>query len=121
MSPTQWILPKNHEEIYRAIAGAVPGGLSIISEAPLTTVMELMVRAKTREVIVHFVNFDRGKSLAPFAVDVKNQFPSSVKTVACYSPDADDPVNLDFNESGGRAKFTVPATRVYAMIVIAYA
>jgi hypothetical protein len=120
MSPTQWVLPKNHEEIYQAIAGALPGGLSITSVAPLTTVMELMVRGKTRETIVHFVNFDRKKILSAFAMDVKNQFPSAVKTVAYYSPDADDPVNLSFQESGDRAKFTVPPTRVYAMVVIGY-
>jgi hypothetical protein len=119
MDPKQWVLPKNHEEIYQAIASALPNGLSITSQAPLTTVMELLVRAKTRETIVHFVNFDRNKGLAPFAVDVKNQFPSPVKRVVCYSADANDPVNLSFRESGGRARFTVPATNMYAMIVIA--
>jgi hypothetical protein len=118
MDPKQWVLPRNHEEIYQAIAGALPDGLSMRSEAPLTTVMELAVRARTLETIVHFVNFDRKNRLAPFAVDVKNQFPLPVKSVACYSADADDAVNLSFQESGGRVRFTVPATKVYAMVVI---
>jgi hypothetical protein len=118
MVPTQWVLPKNHEEIYRAVVGALPNGLSITSQAPLTTVMELLVRAKTREMIVHFVNFNRKEGLTPFAVEVKNQFPSPVKTVAYYSADADEPAHLSFQEIGGRTRFTVPATKVYAMIVI---
>jgi len=42
MSPAQWVLPKNHQEIYDAIAGGLPEGLSITTQAPLTTVMELL-------------------------------------------------------------------------------
>ena len=118
MAPPQWVLPKNHREIYQTIATAMPHGLSITTDAPLTTVTELLVRPTTRETIVHFVNFDRKNTLAPFAVDIRNQFPSPVKSVACYSADADDPVILPFQEAAGRAKFTVPATKVYAMIVI---
>ena len=67
MSPAQWVLPKNHQEIYDAIAGGLPKGLSITTEAPLTTVMELLTRPKTRETIVHF-NFDGRNKLAPFTV-----------------------------------------------------
>jgi len=121
MDPKQWVLPKNHGEIYQAIVGALPYGLSVISGAPATAVMELVVRAKTRETIVHFVNFDRGKELEGFAVDVKSQFSSAVKSVAWYSADLDDPVKLDFHVSGERVKFMVPATKVYTMIVVACA
>jgi hypothetical protein len=121
LDPRQWVLPKNHAEIYKAIADALPTGLSITSDAPLTTVMELLVRAKTQETIVHFTNFDKKKPLAAFAVDVRRQFSAPVKTVACYSPDADDPVNLPFEQTDLRVKFTVPATKVYAMVVIACA
>jgi hypothetical protein len=119
LAPAQWVLPKNHAEIAQAITASLPSGPSITCDAPLTTVMELLVRPATRETIVHFVNFDRKKPLTPFAVDVKNQFTSPVQTVTCYSPDADDPALLDFQETAGRVKFTVPATKVYAMIVIA--
>jgi hypothetical protein len=118
MVPAQWVLPKNHQEIYKTIAGSLPNGLSITSQAPLTTVMELLVRAKSRQTIVHLVNFDRKNAPAPFAVEVENQFPAPVTSVACYSADANDPANLDFQQSGGRVRFTVPATRVYSMIVI---
>jgi hypothetical protein len=121
MAPPQWVLPKNHMAIFQTIAGALPNGPSITTDAPLTTVMELLVRAKTQETIVHFINFDRKKPPAPFAADVKNQFPSPVKTVVCYTADADDPVNLSFQEAAGRVKFTVPASRVYSMIVMACA
>jgi hypothetical protein len=118
MDPAQWVLPKNHQEIYQAIAGNLRGGLSMTSNAPLTAVMELLVRAKSQETIVHVVNFDRKKGLSPIDMDVKNQFPSPVKTVACYSPEGDDPINLSFQETGGRVKFTAPAAKAYAMIVM---
>ena len=120
MSPAQWVLPKNHQAIYDAITGALPRGLSLTSEAPLTTVAELLTRAETHETLVHFVNFDRQHPLAPFKVTVRNQFPGRVKSVTCFSPDADDPVPLKFEATGDSVSFTVPAMRIYSMIVIAH-
>jgi hypothetical protein len=49
---------------------------------------------------------------------VKKQYAGKVKSVTCFSPDADDPVRLDFQESGGRVSFTVPTMRIYSMIVV---
>jgi Beta-galactosidase len=121
MSPPQWVLPKNHQEIYTAIVNNLPRQLSITTKAPLTTVLELLKRPETRESIVHFVNFDRQNPLAPFPVTLQKQYSSSVKSVTCFSPHADDPQPLRFQESGGQVRFTVPRTQLYAMIVIAHA
>lgn len=118
MSPPEWVLPKNHQEIYDAIAGGLPRGLSLKSDAPLTTVAELLTRPETRETIVHFVNFDRQHPLAPFKVTVRNQFAGKVKSVTCFSPDADDPQPLKFETAGDDVTFTAPAMRIYSMIVI---
>jgi hypothetical protein len=118
MNPPQWVLPKNHEEIYKAVADSLPKGLSLTTEAPLTTVMELLTREKSQETIAHFVNFEPKKRAGPFAVIVKKQFPAAVKQVACYSPETDEPVKLEFSEAGGTVKFTVPAMGVYAMVVL---
>jgi len=120
MDPKQWVLPKNHAEIYQTIAGSLPNGLSITTKAPLTTVMEMLVRAESRETIVHFINFDLKKPLAPFEADVRNQFPAKVATVACYSAGTDDPVNLPFQTAGDRVRFTVPSMKVYSMVVIGH-
>jgi hypothetical protein len=120
MSPPQWVLPKNHQEIYDAIAGTLPRGLSLTSEAPLTTVAELLTRAETHETLVHFVNFDRQHPLSPFKVTVRNQFAGNVKSVTCFSPDADDPVPLNFEATGDSVSFTMPAMRIYSMVVIAH-
>jgi hypothetical protein len=38
--------------------------------------------------------------------------------VACFSPDADEPVSLKFEETAGRVSFVAPAMRLYSMIVI---
>ena len=119
MSPAQWVLPSNHAEIYRAIADGVRGGLSVQTEAPLTTVVEVTNRAATRETLVHFVNFDRQHKLAPFAASVRRQYGSRVKSVAYLSPDADEPQPVEFREVDGRVNFTVPATRIYGLVVIA--
>jgi hypothetical protein len=120
MSPAQWVLPKNHQEIYQTIADGLPKGLSITTSATLTTVMELLNRPQTRETIVHFVNFDRTKKLDPFGVSLRKQYGGKVKSVTCFSPDADDPAPVKFQETGEWVNFTAPATRLYAMIVVAH-
>jgi hypothetical protein len=118
MSPAQWVLPKNHEEIYETIVNSLPKGLSLTSDVPLTTVAELLNRPATHETIVHFVNFDRKHSLTPFKVTVRKQFAGKINSVSCFSPDADDPAPLNFEASGDSITFTVPSTRIYSMIVI---
>lgn len=120
MSTAEWVLPENHRQISQTIVDALPKGLSITTEAPLTTVMELFNRPATRESIVHFVNFDRQNKLEPFRVTMRKQFPGRVRSVSCFSPDADDPVALDFRESDESVIFTVPSTRLYSMIVVAH-
>ena len=120
MIPAQWVLPKNHREIHSAIVDAMPAGLSIATEAPLTTVMELLNRPTTQETIAHFINFDRANQTAAFAVTLRKQFAAAVKSISCISPDTDSVVSLTFQESGNVVKFTVPPVRVYAMIVVAH-
>lgn len=121
MSPTEWVLPKNHEEIYTAIVSNLPKKLSITAKAPLTTVLELQKRPETHETIVHFINFDRKNPLAPFPVSVEKQYTRPVKSVTCFSPDADDPQTVRFQDSNGQVRFTVPRTKTYAMMVITHA
>jgi hypothetical protein len=118
MNPPQWVLPKNAEEIYRTVAGAVANGLSLTADAPLTTVMEIQRREKTQETIAHFVNFESKKRVGPFAVTVKKQYAGAVKSVTCYSPERDEPVKLEFAETGGAVKFSVPTMGVYSMVVL---
>jgi hypothetical protein len=120
MDPNEWILPRNHTVIFQAIKDHLPQGLSIATEAPLTTVMELLNRAKTRETIVHFINFDRKKTSGPFAANLRTQFSGGVKSVRYLSPDADDPAPLEFKEADGKVHFMVPAMRLYGMVVVDY-
>ena len=115
-----WMLPKNHQEIARLISDNLPKGISIATQAPLTTVMEMVNRAESRETIVHFLNFDREHRLKPFDVGMKKQFSGSVKSVSYLSPEFDDPQPVRFKESGDRLDFTVPATQIYGMIVIGH-
>jgi hypothetical protein len=119
MRPSEWVLPQNHREIYQAVVEGLPEGPSVTTEAPLTTVMELVNRPKTRETIVHFINFDQN-SLPPFRAGVRKQFPGPIKSVMCFSPDVDDPVGVKSQESGGQVSFVVPSTRLYSMLVIAH-
>jgi len=119
MTPAQWLLPKNHEAIRQTVVDGLPKGLSIETGLPLTTVMELLTRPATRETLAHFVNFDRLNPLAPFPVTVRKQFTGPVKSVSCLSPERDETLSLTFQETGDRVTFTVPATKLYAMVVIA--
>jgi hypothetical protein len=118
LSPPQWLLPKNHADIYKAVADGLPRGLSITSEAPVTMVVELLKRSESRETIAHFVNFDRGKAVGAFRASLRAQFEGAVKSVKCFSPDFDEAKALKFEESGGRVSFSVPEMRVYSMIVV---
>jgi hypothetical protein len=120
MSPAQWVLPKNHQQIYTAIVDALPKGLAFTGEAPLTTVMELVNRPKSAETLLHVVNFDRRTKLTPFQVSTRKQRSGTVKSVTCLTPEHDDPVTVPFQEIGGRVTFTVPATNVYSLLVIAH-
>lgn len=115
-SQQQWALPPNHEEIYKTIAA----NISIATEAPLTTVMELLNRRQTRETIAHFINFNRNGKLKPFGVELKKQFPGKVKSVTRLAPDSDQPRSLRFEEASGHIRFTVPEMGVYSMIVVAH-
>ncbi len=115
---SEWTLPQNHQEISRAILENLPHAVSISTGAPLTTVMELLNRAPSRETILHFVNFDRKNRLSPFKVDLKKQFTGPVESVTCLSPELDDPRPVKFSESGGRVSFTAPDMQLYAMLVI---
>lgn len=117
MSPSQWVLPKNHEEIFDAIAGGLSRGLSLKTDAPLTTTAELLTRPESHETIVHFVNFDREHPVSSFHATVRKQF-GNVKSVTLFSPDEDDPLRLNFESEGDLVHFTVPAMRVYSMIVM---
>jgi hypothetical protein len=118
LSPAQWVLPQNHQEIFKTVAASVSGGLSIETDAPLTTAMELLTRPESHETIAHFVNYDRQHPTAPYRVTVAKTSPGPVKSVMCFSPDTDNPVPLKFEESGGRVTFTAPALKLYSMIVI---
>jgi hypothetical protein len=117
MTPSQWVLPKNHDEIYQIVLSGLPDGLSVQTEAPLTTVLNILNRPATQETILHFINFDRNQPVS-FPVTVHKQFKGNVKSVQCLSTDHDDPVPLDFHESGANISFTLPATHIYSMVVI---
>jgi len=119
MTPAQWVLPVNHEAIAQTVVGGLPQGLSLATGAPLTTVADLLTRPESRETIVHFVNFDRHHPLAPFATTVRAQFSGPVKSVTCLSPDHDEAQPLEFAEKDQHVTFTVPATKMYALIIIA--
>ncbi len=115
---TSWNLPANHEEVHRTIVSSIPAGLSITTEAPLTTVMEILNRKATNETIVHFVNFDGERAVAPFGVRLRNPG-GKVKSVTLLTPDADEPKALEFTEEAGGLRFTVPGVRLYSMVAVA--
>lgn len=117
-----WVLPKNHVEIREAITGNLSRPLSIITGAPLTTVMELWNRPKTNETIVHFVNFDDKTLPAPFQAWLRNQYRGLKATSVSYiSPETDEPEELEFTEKDGVIAFTTPLAKVYSMVVVSHA
>jgi hypothetical protein len=118
LTPAQWVLPANHAEIAQAVAAGLRAPLLIQSDAPLTTVLSLMRRAATRETILHLVNFDGHTSAAPVKATIRKQFAGPAKSVRFLSPQQDEPAALPFAENGDLVTFTVPATKLYGMVVI---
>ncbi|MBN2288912.1 MAG: beta-galactosidase [Candidatus Glassbacteria bacterium] len=116
----QWVLPQNHEAVYLALAGHLPRGLTIDTGAPLTTLMEIYRREKSRETIVHFVNFDTQRRLEPFPVELKKVFPGGVKAVEFFSAEFDRPQSLEFSEEKGKVRFQVPSMGLYSMVVVSH-
>lgn len=117
---SQWVLPPNHEEIINAITRHLPEGPSLRAEVPLTTVAEILNREKSRETIVHFVNYEQGKKLDPFRVELKPQFKGRVSKVEMFVPEFDQPGKLEFSMEEGKLVFTVPEMGMYSMIVVSY-
>ena len=117
---SQWVLPKNHETIYHAVIDNLAQGVSIITEAPLTTVMELLNRKKTKETIIHFVNFDFDKKLVPFRVQLKKQYKNKVKSIVFNLHEFDQPQKIKYFEKNGEMIFDVPSMRLYSMIIVSH-
>ncbi len=118
LNPPQWVLPKNHEALYRAVAGSVAGGMSLETGAPLTVLAELVTKGDTRETIVHFVNFEKGKRVEGFEVKVRKGFAGKVKGVQWFSVERDEGVGLEFREEGEFVRFEVAGLGVYGMAVV---
>jgi hypothetical protein len=115
------VLPKNHEAIHQAIAGNLREPLSLTSEAPLTTILELLNRAPSKETILHCLNFDPRRTPAPFPVRVRKQYADlKAASVTLLSAEFDQPKPLKFTEQDGVIAFTVPPMKVHAMAVIAH-
>ena len=120
-APPDWVLPKNHDAIYRAVAGNLREPLSLTTEAPLTTVMELVNRPGTKETILHALNFDAQHPPAAFPVRVRKQYAgAAVASVTLLSSEFDDPKPLPFTEEGGNIVFKVPPMKVHSMVVVAH-
>jgi lysophospholipase L1-like esterase len=118
-APQQWVLPRNHAAIADAIARGLPRPLTLIAEAPLTTVVEVVTRPETAETIVHALNFDRKQATAPFALSIRKAAPGAVTSVTVLSLDADEPQPLPFRDAADTVTFTMPANRLHTMAVIA--
>ena len=120
-APRDWVLPKNHQAIYQAIAGNLRAPLSLTVEAPLTTIMELVNRAPSRETILHCLNFDPRRMPAPIPVRVRKQFAGlKAASVTLLSSEFDEPKQLPFVERNGVIAFTVPPMKIHAMAVITH-
>ena len=102
------------------MADNLKGGKSIETEAPLTAVIEMLNREKSHETIVHFINFDYGNRLSPFRVELKKQFKGKVKSASLFSPESDQPVELEFREEGSKVVLEIPGMQLYSMLVVSH-
>jgi hypothetical protein len=119
MAPPQWILPKNHKVLYDTVAGNVPSGLCVQTDAPLTTVMEVLQRSSTQETILHFVNFKQD-AVAPFTVRLSPATFSGVKSAMLFLPEQDESIRLEVTRKDGGTSVSVPKMKTYGMLVFSH-
>lgn len=119
MSPSQWVLPHNHKELYEAVASGVPGGLSVWTDAALTTVMEILERRETHETIIHFVNFTQ-ETQKSFTVHLAlNRF-AKAKSAVLFCPEREEPRHLEIAVAKDDVAVSIPGMNTYAMLVLGH-
>lgn len=118
MRNNYWKLPLNYRELADAIKWASGSELSIEVEAPLTVTMELTTQEN--KMMVHLINYNAVQEMAVKDIHVNLKIPDGkhIEKLILLSPDLDESESLSFNETGGRAEFTVPLLKVYDLIVV---
>jgi hypothetical protein len=104
------------DDILSAITKACNDRLSVAVKAPEGLYMEA-TRQKSR-LLVHLVNYRTDKKARNIMVVV--QLPSGylVNTVRLASPQHEQEIDLEFNESDGKVMFTVPRVGIYEIAII---
>jgi hypothetical protein len=109
-----WKLPKNHTELAAAVR-SVAGELSVTVEAPLSVTAELAVQPSSKTWLLHLVNYDFKKPVTGIRVALR--LPAATE-VSVETPDGAPRQPLKFEARNGVVSFTVPALKVYDLVVV---
>ncbi len=110
-----WRLPRNWDELHRAVVWAAGGSLSVEVDAPLTTVVNLT--RKGDGVCAHLVNYDCAHPVRGAGMDLRVEAGRRVGRVRLLSPDGGE-TDLEFEERADRVQFFVPELRIYSVVAV---
>lgn len=118
-----WKLPLNWEDLIEPVRWAAGGKFSLEVEAPETpaVVAEHAQQVGRNRRLVHLLNYDssRGATVSDVKVDVELPRGTQVRQVMLLTPDGDEgATTVPSRLENGRARFTVPHLKNYAMAVI---
>ena len=119
-----WHLPRNWDDLRRAVVWAAGGRLSVEVDAPLTTVLNVTLRDD--RLCIHLINYDHSHPVRGVGVTLADPFVESGSKVGCIwviSPDEGHPdegrgTELAFNADRNRIQFLVPELRIYSVVAI---
>jgi hypothetical protein len=109
-----WKLPKNHTELAAAVK-SVAGELSVTVEAPLSVTAELTEQPSSKTWLLHLVNYDCKRPATGIRVALR--LPAATE-VSVETPDGAPRQPLKFEARNGVVSFTVPALKVYDLVLI---
>ena len=114
-----WKLPLNWQELVAAVKWAARDKLSFEVKAPLTVTAELLEQKAKGRLLLHLINYGVGRTPEVAKVEVSLEIPAGkrVSALTLLSPDEPKPVSLAHVTENGRAVFTVPSLKTYAVAV----
>lgn len=114
-----WKLPVNWQELVAAVKWVARDKLSFEVKAPLTVTAELLEQKAKGRLLLHLINYGVERTPEVAKVEVSLEIPAGkrVSELTLLSPDEPKPVPLAHVTDKGRAVFTIPSLKTYAVAV----
>jgi hypothetical protein len=117
-----WKLPKNYRELIDGVRWAARDEIPVSISGPLYLVANVVEQTKKRRMMVHLINYNVSNVARIKDIKVTCRLPGGARanSVKTYSPDSENPQELNVTSASTGTSFTVPEVHTYTMAVITY-